>query len=158
MPECQFKTTTQHKTIRRVKLIYRLILTGLFYEIRRLLVLLFCELPHAKAVRLPASYPGATSTNPQALPRVPRVILNQIVSANFLMLIAALMSLSWNVLQSGHSHSLTSSVMSWLWYPQTLQVLVDGSHIPILKKVLPSLFALYYSFETKLPHAESLIA
>src|SRR5665647_29388 len=77
---------------------------------------------------------------------------------NFLILIAALMSLSCIVLQVGHCHSLSFNIKAEFRYPQTLQSLEDGSNLPILRIVFPSHAALYSSLVTKLLHAESPIA
>ena len=54
--------------------------------------------------------------------------------ANFLMLIAALMSRTRTVPQSGHVHSRSEGFRSRLMYPQQLQIFEDGSNCPIFKR------------------------
>jgi len=44
---------------------------------------------------------------------------------------AALISLSWIVLQLAHTHSLSASVSVWFTALQQEQVLVDASNLPI---------------------------
>ena len=51
------------------------------------------------------------------------------------MLIVALISLLCFILQSAHFHSLSSSFRSELWYPQTGQLLDDGTNLPIKRMV-----------------------
>jgi len=73
------------------------------------------------------------------------------------MLIAALMFLSCFIFQSGHFYSLSFSVSSELWYPQTWQILDDSSNLHIIRMIFPDHSGLYSNFITKLLHTESIM-
>jgi hypothetical protein len=59
------------------------------------------------------------------------------------MLIVALISLLCFILQSAHFHSLSYSVRSELWYPQTGQLLDDGTNLPIKRMVFFLIILIY---------------
>ena len=70
---------------------------------------------------------------------------------------AALMSRSWVVPQSGHSHDRTDSGRDWQTNPQQWQRLLDGKNLSISTYVLPAHAALYFSWRVNSPQLASAI-